>query len=382
MTIVNIDDLREAARRRLPKLFYDYIDGGSFAETTLQANRSDFGRYRLEQRVLTGMAAEPDLSTSFLGGRHALPFMPGPVGFLGLYRGGGEILAARAAHRAGVPFCLSTFSIAGLGTLARRTQGELHFQLYILTDRTLMDELLQAATEAGVGTLYLTVDTAITAVREKDVRNGFRSATRPTPRMLAGMARRPGWCLDVLKAGWPAVEAVTHRPDFGRGALEHAANLSRRIDKSLTWRDVAGLRARWPGRLVIKGVLSAQDAVQARDCGADGVVVSNHGGRQLDGASSTIAVLEEVRAAVGPDFDVLIDGGFRRGSDIACALALGASGILLGRAVAFGLAAGGEEGAFRALDILRTELSLTLALMGLPSVDALKAAGASAIRRA
>lgn len=382
MTLVNIDDLRQAARRRLPKLFFDYIDGGSFAETTLRANRTDFGRYRLEQRVLTGTAAEPDLATTFLGLRHALPFMPGPVGFMGLYRGGGEVLAARAAHRAGVPFCLSTFSIASIGTLARQAPGELHFQLYVLTDRSLLDELLQAATAAGVETLYLTVDTAITAIREKDVRNGFRSATRPTPRMLAGMALRPAWCLDVVRAGWPAVEAVSHRPDFGRGALEQAANLSRRIDKTLTWDDVAALRARWPGRLVIKGVLSAADAVRARDSGADGVVISNHGGRQLDGASSTIAVLEEVRTAVGPQFDVLIDGGFRRGSDIACALALGASGILLGRAIAFGLAAGGEAGVARALEILRTELALTLALMGLPSVDALKAAGPAAIRPA
>ncbi|RAI42839.1 alpha-hydroxy acid oxidase [Rhodoplanes roseus] len=381
MTIVNIDDMRDAAKRRLPKIFFDYIDGGSFSESTLRANRRGFDAWTIEQRVLAS-GRVPDLSTSYFGGRHALPFMLGPVGFLGLYRGGGEVLAARAAAAAAIPFCLSTFSIASIETLARAAGGDLHFQLYMLDDKALNEELLAAATAARVATLYLTVDCTVTAIRERDVRNAFRSARRPTPAMLASMLSRPGWLFDLLRHGMPAVEALKAHPEFGQGALEQAVNLSRRMDRTVSWAEVDWLRGRWPGRLVIKGVLSREDAARARDAGADAIVISNHGGRQLDGVASTISVLPEVVEHVGGTVEVLIDGGFRRGADIVKALALGASGVLLGRAYAFALAAGGEAGVARAIDILRTELAITLALMGLDSIDVLKAAGTSVVRRA
>ncbi|SHF66748.1 FMN-dependent dehydrogenase, includes L-lactate dehydrogenase and type II isopentenyl diphosphate isomerase [Kaistia soli DSM 19436] len=377
--IVNADDFRDAARRRLPKIFFDYIDGGSFGETTLRRNRDDFDRWALEQCVLRG-SMQQDLCADILGHRAALPLMLGPVGFLGLYRRDGEIAAARAAATAGIPWCLSTFSIRSIGSVARAAGGEGYFQLYILDDRGLTEELLAGAERAGAGALFVTVDTAITGIREKDVRNGFRAATRLTPAMLMNMATRPAWCLDVLGKGTPSVEAVDHRAEFGRGALEQAANLSRRIDKTLSWADVAWLRERWNGKLVIKGILTAADAQLARSTGADAIVISNHGGRQLDAAPSTISALPEIAEQLGGEIDILIDGAFRRGSDVIKALALGASGVMLGRSYAFALAAGGEAGVAKLLNIFRTELTINLALMGLDSVDALRRNGRSAVR--
>ncbi|GLK83327.1 alpha-hydroxy acid oxidase [Ancylobacter defluvii] len=378
MTIVNVEDARAAARRRLPKIFFDYVDGGSFNEDTLRANRADFQRWTLVQRVLNDISVR-DLATDFLGTRHALPFMPGPVGFLGLYAGHGEIAAAKAAHAAGVPLCLSTFSIASLAELRAATTGPLHFQLYVMSDRAIGDELLAQAEAAGVDTLYLTVDTAITGIRERDVRNGFRALTRVTPGLALRLATRPVWCLDMLRAGTPEVGAVKHRPEFGRGVLEQASNLSRRIDTRLSWKDVDWLRGRWKGRLVLKGILAPEDALTARAAGADAIIVSNHGGRQLDGASSTIAALPAIAEALDGSLEVLFDGGVRRGADIVKALALGASGVLLGRAYVYGLGAAGEAGVARVLAHLAEEVSLTLALMGLTSIDELKQRGRAAL---
>ncbi|MDQ0391140.1 alpha-hydroxy acid oxidase [Labrys monachus] len=381
MELINVEDARQAARRRLPRIFFDYIDGGAFGEATLRANRADFDRWRLVQRVLVNPASR-DLATTYLGSRHPLPFMLGPVGFLGLYAGRGEQQATQAAHAAGVPLCLSSFSIASIAELRRETAGPLMFQLYILKDRSFCEELLAEAERAGVDTLFLTVDTAITSVRERDVRNGFRSLTKLSPGLLAQFLARPSWFLDLMRNGAPQVRAVSHKPEFGRGVLAQAAALSSRIDQTLSWQDVAWLRGRWKGRLVIKGILAAADALRARDEGADGIVVSNHGGRQLDCASSTIGVLPEIAAALDGSLEILIDGGFRRGSDIVKALALGASGVLLGRAYAFALAAAGTAGVSRIIEALARETDITLALMGLASVDELRAKGAAVLRPA
>jgi isopentenyl diphosphate isomerase/L-lactate dehydrogenase-like FMN-dependent dehydrogenase len=381
MKLVNVEDARLLAKRRLPKIFFDYIDGGSFGEVTLAANRADFARWSLVQRVLMN-STERDLSTTFLGARHALPFMLGPVGFLGLYAGQGEVQAAQAAHGAGIPLCLSTFSIASLSEVRRKTSGPLQFQLYILKDRGFCDELLQEAEQAGVECVHLTVDTAITAVREKDVRNGFRAMTRMTPAFMARLMLRPGWCIDMLRAGTPKVGAVSHRPEFGDGVLAQAAYLSSQIEPALSWSDVEWLRKRWKGRLVLKGVLSGEDAIRARDEGLDAIVVSNHGGRQLDGAPSTISTLPDIVAAMDGRIEVLVDGGFRRGADIIKALALGASGVMLGRAYAFALAAGGRSSVEQIIASLAKEVDITLALMGLASIDELKSKGKSVLRAA
>lgn len=378
MAPVNIDDYRILARRRLPKIFFDYIDGGSFDERTMQANRSDFACFELKQNVLVEPQAQ-DLSTHYLGKRHPLPFMLGPVGFLGLYSGKGEQKAVRAAHAAGIPFCLSTFSIASLADLRAETTGPLHFQLYVLEDRSLCEEFLQAAESAGVDTLFVTVDTAITGIRERDVRNGFRSLTRVTPGLFTRLALRPRWLANIASAGMPSVRAIEHRAEFGRGALEQAANLSRGIDKTLSWKDIAWLRERWTGKLVIKGILAADDAVKARDIGCDAIVISNHGGRQLDGASSTIRALASIRSAVGPDFCLMLDGGIRRGTDIIKAVGLGADGVMLGRAYAYGLSAAGEGGVRDVISIIEREISISLALMGVASIDDLKRQGSNVV---
>lgn len=378
LSFANIEDARHIARGRLPRIFFDYIDGGSSAETTLDASMADFGRIALHQRVLTGLQPR-DLSTDVLGSRQALPFMFGPVGFLGLFAGRGEILAARAAHAAGIPSCLSNFSIASLDDLrAARCDGPLHFQLYVLKDRGLAEEFVAAAERAGVEALHLTVDTAVTGIRERDARNGFRAVTKVGPRMGLGMAMRPAWVFDMARAGRPGVGAVRGRTEFGDNILEQAANLSRLIDPALSWADVDWLRARWKGRLSIKGILHPEDARRAGQAGADAIVVSNHGGRQLDGALSTIRALPSiVEAADG--LEVLLDGGVRRGTDIVKALALGASGVLLGRAYVWGIAAGGEAGAARVIQLLADEIDVTLALMGLSSVNELKRRGREAL---
>ena len=377
--IVNVEDARLAAKRRLPRIFFDYLDGGASDEVTMRANRADFERWALRQRVLVD-TSKRDLTTTFLGQINSLPFMLGPIGFLGLYAGHGEILSAQAAHKAGIPLCLSTFSIASITELRAKTLGPLHFQLYVLTDRAICDDLLDQAREAGVDTLYLTVDTAITGIRERDVRNGFRALTRIGPGLAMRLLAKPGWCLDMLHAGPPRVGSVQHRPEFGHGVLEQAGNLSRRIDTTLSWKDVEWLRSRWKGRLVLKGVLSVEDALLARDAGADAIVVSNHGGRQLDGAPSTISMLPEIVAALDGSLEVMLDGGIRRAADIVKALALGASGVLLGRAYAYGLGAAGGAGVARIISHLAEEVDVTLALMGMTSIAELKQRGPAALR--
>ena len=369
----NSEDFRSSACRRLPKIFADYIEGGAFSETTLRRNLEGFGRYILAQRVLHELAPQPDLSTSYLGRRWSLPFFPGPVGFLGLYRRDGDLLVGLSAKAAGVPFGLSTFSIKGIASLAPRLGENLAFQLYLDRDPAVNESYLAACRAAGVATIFLTVDTAITSVRERDNRNGFRAVTRITPGLAWQFAQRPRWSLDLLRNGFPGVELVEGRPEFGRGALAQASALSSRLDKHLTWEKVKALRDLWPGRLVIKGLSDPRDGEIARQTGVDGVVLSNHGGRQLDHGAATIDQVAGMRAALGSGQELFVDSGFRRGSDVVKALALGADAVMMGRPFAWAVAAEGGWGTDRLISLLATEIGITLQLMGLNSVDQLKA---------
>ena len=376
--IMNVDDFREAARRRLPKIFADYIEGGAFSETTLSRNRADLQQIRLRQRVLSPVG-EPDLRTSLNGEDVALPFGPGPVGFMGLYRRGGEIAVARAAIKAGVPSVLSSFAIAGLRTVTAATGTAPDFQLYLDRDPEVNLERLETARKFGVRRIFFTVDTAVTSVRERDVRNGFRTLDRITPGLFWQFAQRPAWSLDVLSGGFPQVELAAGRPEYGRGALAQARNLSSRLETNLTWDMLRNLRSQWAGQLIVKGLMDADDMRMARDCGVDGIVVSNHGGRQLDHGCSTISKVKAARQAIGPDLSLYVDGGFRRGTDIIKAIALGADFVLLGRPFAWAVASGGEPAVDHLFSILKNETAITLQLMGLSTIKQLAALGEGAL---
>lgn len=376
---VNVEDFARAARRRLPRIFADYIDGAAFSETTMAHNIQDFARYALRQRVLLPLGT-PDLSVLLGTQRAALPFGPGPVGYLGLYRHRGDIAVARAAAAAGVPFILSTFSINGLETVARAAGAVPDFQLYLDRDPEVNQAYLEQCRKQQVQRIFLTVDTAITSVRERDVRNGFRTVDRLTSALIWQFMQRPLWSLSLLRNGFPEVELVRGRPEFGRGALAQAGALSARLEKNLTWESVRALRRDWSGELIIKGISDPQDAAAAREAGVDGIVLSNHGGRQLDHGLSTISQVAAVRAALGPDIRLYVDSGFRRGTDIIKALAFGADFVLMGRPFAWAVAAAGEAGVTQLFALLHRELEITLQLMGLGSIKELKTAGTSLIQ--
>ncbi len=380
MVIANWEDMREAARRRLPKIFFEYIDGAAFSETTAQANIADFDILLLEQFVLAGVGSR-DLSTDFLGKRRPLPMMLGPVGFSGMFCADGEIKAARAAHRQGMPFCLSNFAIASIERLRKATDGDIWFQLYIQKNRLVSDDFVRRAEAAGCEAVVVTVDTTVGGIRERDIRNGFRSAKRITPSMALQLATRPLWCLQALSGGMPRIENLASWPEYGRYVLEQAANLGAQIEQNLNWDDIRRLRDHWNGKLVIKGILNAHDAKKCAELGADGLVVSNHGGRQLDCAPSAISVLPEVVSAVGSRVDILVDGGFRRGAQVVKAMALGAKGVLLGRAYAYALGAGGEATVTQLIDMFRAEIDCTIGHMGVTSFKQLGAHAPHYLRR-
>ena len=380
MAAANWEDLREAARRRLPRIFFDYIDGAAFSEQTARANVEDFDLWQLNQQVLVDVG-QRDLSTAYLGVSRPLPFMFGPVGFSGLFAPRGEILAARAAHAAGVPFCLSNFGITSLEDLRTATDGPLWFQLYIMKDRSLSEMFMARAEQAGCEAMVLTVDTAVGGVRERDNRNGFRNLTRITPRLALALMARPRWCLQLAAAGPLRIDNLNDHPQYGRGVLEQASRITRELSPSVTWDDLQRIRERWKSKLVVKGILTAADARRCAELGADAIVVSNHGGRQLDCAPSTISVLPEIVAAADGKLDVLIDGGVRRGAQVVKAIALGAKGVLLGRAYAFALGAAGEDGVRQLIKFMVTEIDVTIGHMGITRVADLHARRADVLRR-
>ncbi|MGE0621307.1 MAG: L-lactate dehydrogenase [Pseudomonadales bacterium] len=365
--ITCIEDLRRLHRRRVPRMFYDYADSGSWTESTYRANEADFAKILLKQRVAVNMA-DRSLASTMIGQPVRMPVALAPTGLTGMQHADGEILAARAAERWGVPFTLSTMSICSIEDVAAATTAPFWFQLYVMRDRDFIGRLIDRAKAAGCSALVLTLDLQIMGQRHKDIRNGLSTPPKMTLKNLVDMARRPRWCLGMLGTRRRGFGNVIGHVD-GIGDMRSLATWSaEQLDPTLDWDDVAWIRERWGGKLVLKGIMCAEDARLALATGADAIIVSNHGGRQLDGAPSSIAVLPEVVQAVGDGIEVWVDGGIRSGQDVFKALALGAHGTMIGRAFLYGLGALGEAGVTMCLDIIARELDLTMAFCGLRDV--------------
>jgi len=373
--VYNIADLCEIAKRRLPKGLFEFVDRGTEDEVSLRNNRAVFERIRLRPRTLAGVAGRSQEITLF-GNRHKMPIVIAPTGIAGLLWHEGEIALARAAAEAGIPFTLATGSMTAMERVAEQAGGELWFQLYMWPDRSMSHKLVERARAAGYKALMVTVDGVVSGNREYNLRNGFTIPFSFTRKNVTDVMMHPGWMLNVLAkyvftTGMPRYEnypseikyKVTARP-MGRSQMRN---------DSLNWEDLRALRKIWPHKLIVKGILHPQDAILAADCGADGVVVSNHGGRNLDSAVSPIEVLPEVVDAVGKRVTVLVDSGFRRGSDVVKALALGAHAVQIGRPTLYGIAAGGLPGAQRAIGIFREEIDRVMALLGCSSIAGLNA---------
>jgi L-lactate dehydrogenase (cytochrome) len=360
-------DFREAARRRLPRFLFDYVDGGSHEEMTLARNRGDLAALALRQRVLKDVSSI-SLETSLFGHRQAMPIALGPVGISGMLARRGEAQAARAARHADIPLCLSTVSICDIDEVTRGGGAPIWFQLYVIRDRAFMRDLLTTAKAAGCGALVFTVDMMVPGIRYRDARSGMSGPFAGVRRVAQAIAH-PGWAWDVGLRGRPHSLGNLEPVLGGKGGLgDYMGWLGANFDPSITWRDLGWIREAWDGPLIIKGVLDPDDAREARALGADGVVVSNHGGRQLDGAQSTAAILPAIAKAVGGDMTVLVDSGVRTGLDVLRMLALGADGVLLGRGWAYALAARGQTGVTQLLDMIAREMRVAMALTGVTNV--------------
>jgi L-lactate dehydrogenase (cytochrome) len=366
---LTIADLKALARRRVPKMFFDYADSGSWTEGTYRANESDFEAIKLRQRVLVDMT-DRSLKSEMIGQPVAMPVALAPTGLTGMQHADGEMLAAKAAEEFGVPFTLSTMSICSIEDVASVTSKPFWFQLYVMKDRAFIESLIDRAKKAGCSALVVTADLQILGQRHKDLRNGLSAPPKFTPKHIWQMASRPQWCLDMAR---------TKRHGFGN-IVGHAKNVSdlsslsvwtaEQFDPRLSWADIAWIKERWNGKLIIKGILDEEDARAAADTGADAIIVSNHGGRQLDGAPSSISMLPKIVEAVGDRIEVHLDGGIRSGQDVLKAVALGAKGTYIGRPFLYGLGAMGKEGVELALTILRKEMDITMALCGKRDIKA------------
>jgi L-lactate dehydrogenase (cytochrome) len=364
----SIADLRALARRRVPRALFDYVDRGSYDELTLRRNRTDLEAVRLRQRVMVDVSRIAT-ATTMAGQACSMPLAIAPTGLTGLFHRDGEIGGARAAAAAGIPFCLSTVSIASIEDVRSASPAPFWFQLYLMRDRGFNEQLIGRARAALCPVLVMTLDLQVQGERRRDAKNGLAVPPRLTLRNALDIATRPAWALGMLRARRRNFGNIVGRLPDSQGVRNVSTWISEQFDPSVNWRDVAWVRSLWPGKLVLKGVIDPDDARRAADAGADAVVVSNHGARQLDGAPSTIAALPHVVAALRERCEVLFDGGVMGGQDILKALAHGARGCLIGKAFLYGLAAGGEAGVSRALSILRGELEVSMALTGATDVQ-------------
>jgi len=369
--MISIEDLRGAARRRLPRAVFEFFDGGAEDELTLRANQQAFQRIRLCPRVLIDVSSV-DTQTDIIGKPSKLPIAVAPTGAVGFGWHGGDVAVAKAAAAFGIPYTLSTTATASIERVAREAGGRLWFQAYILKQREFTFKLIERACEAGYEALMITVDLAVGGKRERDLRNHFAIPFRFTPRNLRDFASKPGWALGMLRRGMPVMENLLGYTAQGTSGVMRAAALAssvgRNYDPTFDWDGLKAIRDAWPRKLILKGVARADDAQRAAALGCDALVVSNHGGRQLDGAAATLDALPAIVNAV--NIPVFVDGGVRRGGDALKALALGAQAVMVGRATLYGACAAGEAGARRALEILKDELERSMRLCGVPDVRA------------
>lgn len=362
-TVLEIADLKKLAQRRVPKMFFDYADSGAWTESTYRANESDFAKIKLRQRVLVDMT-DRSLATTMIGQNVAMPVALSPTGLAGMQHADGEILAAQAAAEFGVPFTLSTMSICSIEDVAAATKKPFWFQLYVMKDRDFVRNLIERAKAAGCSALVLTLDLQILGQRHKDLRNGLSAPPKFTPKHIWQMMTRPQWCLGMMG---------TQRRTF-RNIAGHAKGVSdlsslsswtaEQFDPKLNWDDVEWIKNLWGGPLILKGILDEEDALMAAKSGADAIIVSNHGGRQLDGAPSSISMLPRIVDTVGDKVEIHLDGGIRSGQDVLKAVALGAKGTYIGRPFLYGLGAMGKAGVTKALEIIAREADVTMALCG------------------
>jgi len=366
--VVSIEDLRQIARRRLPRAIFDFFDGGAEDEVTLRENRAAFERVRLLPKVLVNVA-KIDLSAEIFGNRSTLPLAIAPTGGISAGRAGAELMLARAAKAFGVPFTLATPAAFTIERVAQEVGGRLWFQLYAVRDHEFREKLIARAAAAGYEAMLVTVDLPVSGKRERDPRNGFVTPYKPNWRNSSDVLCKPAWLWEIMVNGLPGMANFEGYKFANYGKTDIATAVGREMDAALDWESIKRIRELWPRKLLLKGVERPEDAERAASVGCDGVVVSNHGGRQLDGASPTLEALPNVVRAVGSKITVLLDGGVRRGVDILKARALGAQGVLTGRATLFGVQAGGEAGARRALEILSSELQRSMQLCGVQSVS-------------
>ena len=361
--ITCIEDLRKVAKRKVPKMFYDYADTGSWTESTYHANSNDFQEIKLRQRVLTDMTGRT-LETTMAGQTVKMPVALAPTGLTGMQHADGEILAARAAEKFGVPFTLSTMSICSIEDVAENTSAPFWFQLYVMRDREFMRDLIRRAQEAKCSALVVTADLQVLGQRHKDIKNGLSTPPKPTLRNWMNLATKPEWCLAMLNTQRRTFRNIVGHTKGVADMTSLSSWTSEQFDPRLSWKDIEEIKNLWGGKLIIKGILDAEDAEMAVKSGADAIIVSNHGGRQLDGAPSTIHALPNIISAVGNNIEVWLDSGIRSGQDVLKAIAMGAKGTLIGRAFLYGLGAYGEDGVTRALEIIYNEMDISMAFTG------------------
>ncbi|UPK08370.1 alpha-hydroxy acid oxidase [Bradyrhizobium sp. 170] len=365
--ITCIEDLRQLHKRRVPKAFFDYCDRGSYTEDTLRANSEDLAQIKFRQRILVDVSKR-NLSTTILGEPAAMPLILAPVGLLGMQHGDGEIHACRAAQAAGIPFTQSTMSICSIEDIAAAVDKPFWFQLYVMKDRGFIKALIERAIAAKCSALVLTVDLQVIGQRHQDIKNGMTVPPEWSLAKLIDFASKPSWVAGVLRGKRRSFGNIVGHVKGTEDLTKLAEWTASQFDTSLNWKDLDWIRSIWPGKLILKGILDVEDAELAAKTGAQAIVVSNHGGRQLDGAPSSIEVLPEIVDTVGSQMEIMFDGGIRTGMDVVRALALGAKSCMIGRAYTYGLGAGGEAGVAKALDILAKEMLTTMGLCGVNTI--------------